>query len=67
MSIPAPPRRPAGEPRLDVHNASVDADSAAADECGTLNLANGWICRATALHQGGCTFEAPADSSTPAP
>jgi hypothetical protein len=60
MSMPDTSPRPVGEPRLDVHNANVDEDSAAADECGTTNLANGSICRQAALHHGGCTFEAPA-------
>jgi hypothetical protein len=64
MSIPVMPGRSAGEPRLDVHNANVDEDSAAADECGTLNLANGWICRQAALHRGGCTFQ-PPNAATP--
>jgi hypothetical protein len=65
MSLPAAPSRSAGEPRLDVHNANVDEASAAADECGTLNLANGWICRRAALHHGGCAFEAPTNAATP--
>lgn len=58
MSVPRAPGRRAGEPRLDVHNANIDEESAAADECGTINLANGWICRRPALHNGGCAFEA---------
>jgi hypothetical protein len=65
MSFPPAPSRSAREPRLDVHNANVNEDSAAANECGTVNLANGWICRRAALHHGGCTFEAPSHSTTP--
>jgi hypothetical protein len=62
MSQPIPPTRAAGEPRQDVHNTNIDEDSAAAGECGTLDLANGWICRQPGLHSGGCTFEAPTNS-----
>jgi hypothetical protein len=62
MSLPTPHTRTPDEPRLDVHNANIDQDSAAAGECGTVDLANGWKCRQPALHRDGCTFEAPADS-----
>ena len=63
MSLPVPPDRGASD-RLNVHNTNIDEDRAAAGECGALDLANGWICRRPALHQDGCTFEAPTDSAT---
>jgi hypothetical protein len=59
MSLPMPPERAVGEPRLDIHNTNIDEVSAAAGECGTLALANGWMCRQPAQHPEGCTFEAP--------
>ncbi len=59
MSLPLPPDRPGGERRLDMHNINIDEVSAAAGECGTVDLANGWMCRLPAQHPDGCTFEAP--------
>lgn len=55
-----PPGEGAGEPRQDVHNPNIDEDSAGAGECGTLDLANGWICRRPARHPDGCRFEPPS-------
>ena len=48
--------RSKGEPRLDVHNANVNADLAEAGLCGTVNLVVGGVCRLPALHGGGCDF-----------
>jgi hypothetical protein len=51
--------RPEGQPRLDVHNSSVDEETAEAGRCGAHDLASGRICRLPALHPGGCDFQAP--------
>ena len=48
--------RSKGEPRLDVHNANVNAGLTEAGLCGTLNLITGGACRLPALHEGGCDF-----------
>lgn len=58
-SDPPDSGRPEGEPRLDVHNSSVDEAAAAAGQCGALDLASGRMCRLPALHRGGCDFQAP--------
>jgi len=58
---PRPADRPEGEPRLDVHNANVDEDTAKTGRCGTVDLRTGRVCRLPALHPGGCDFEPPHD------
>lgn len=64
MSLDTPPTQSTGEPRLSVHNRNIDEDSAAAGQCGTLDLANGWMCRQPTLHHDGCTFEPPTPSAS---
>jgi hypothetical protein len=59
MSDPGASRRLEGEPRLDVHNSSVDEDTAEIGRCGTLDLRSGRVCRLPALHSGACNFQAP--------
>ena len=63
MSLPAPTNHAAPQPRLDAHNINIDTDSREAGECGTLHLADGWICRQAELHQDGCTFQAPSHAA----
>jgi hypothetical protein len=53
--------RSANEERRDIHNVSVDEQTADADLCGRVDLRTGRICRLPALHQGGCDFTAPKD------
>lgn len=64
MPLSLPPNHPASAPRLDVHNINIDKDSTAAGECGTLHLADGWICHLPKLHRDGCAFQPPAGSAS---
>jgi hypothetical protein len=53
--------RPKGQPRLDLHNSNVEQVAAEHDQCGTIDLRTGRVCRRAALHSAGCDF-APADA-----
>ncbi len=51
-----PGHRETADPRLDVHNSTVDREAAEANLCGMTDLRNGRICTKAALHAGGCEF-----------
>ncbi len=54
--IPTPQPPVVATERLDLHNAAIDEPAAAAGRCGTIHLATGRICGATARHRDGCDF-----------